>query len=107
MEKATVYFTKDLSAKGLMKAYNALGVQLKGKVAVKISTGEPGGHNFLQPALIQDLVKALNGTIVECNTAYEDGALLRRSIGRPSRNTGSRPSRPVTSWTKRATWRSP
>ena len=70
MEKATVYFTKDLSAKGLMKAYNALGVQLKGKVAVKISTGEPGGHNFLQPALIQDLVKALNGTIVECNTAY-------------------------------------
>ncbi len=52
MEKATVYFTKDLSAKGLMKAYNALGVQLKGKVAVKISTGEPGGHNFLQPSLI-------------------------------------------------------
>ena len=74
MEKATVYFTKDLSAKGLMKAYNALGVQLKGKVAVKISTGEPGGHNFLQPALIQDLVKALNGTIVECNTAYGDAA---------------------------------
>ena len=70
MEKATVYFTKDLSPQGLMKAYNALGVQLKGKVAVKISTGEPGGHNFLQPALIQDLVKALNGTIVECNTAY-------------------------------------
>ena len=70
MEKATVYFTKDLSAKGLMKAYNALGVQLKGKVAVKISTGEPGGHNFLQPALLQDLVKALNGTNVASNTAY-------------------------------------
>ena len=76
MEKATVYFTKDLSAQGLMKAYNALGVQLKGKVAVKISTGEPGGHNFLQPALIQDLVKALNGTIVECNTAYAGTALF-------------------------------
>ena len=46
-------------------------MQLKGKVAVKISTGEPGGHNFLQPALIKDLVQQLQGTIVECNTAYE------------------------------------
>lgn len=70
MDKATVYFTEDISPKGLMKAYKALGVTLPGKVAVKISTGEPGGHNFLQPALIADLVKSLDGTIVECNTAY-------------------------------------
>lgn len=70
MDKATVYFTKDISPEGLMKAYKALGVELPGKVAVKISTGEPGGHNFLQPALIADLVKSLDGTIVECNTAY-------------------------------------
>ena len=42
----------------------------EGKVAVKISTGEPGGHNFLQPALIKNLVQKVNGTIVECNTAY-------------------------------------
>ena len=70
MEKATVYFTKDISPDGLAKAYKALGVELPGKVAVKISTGEPGGHNFLQPALIKDLVAALDGTIVECNTAY-------------------------------------
>ena len=54
MEKATVYFTKDISPDGLAKAYKALGVELPGKVAVKISTGEPGGHNFLQPALIKD-----------------------------------------------------
>lgn len=71
MEKAKVYFTKELTPQGLMKAYEALGVTLKGKVAVKISTGEPGGHNFLQPALIGPLVQALQGTIVECNTAYE------------------------------------
>ena len=70
MEKATVYFTKDISPDELAKAYKALGVELPGKVAVKISTGEPGGHNFLQPALIKDLVAALDGTIVECNTAY-------------------------------------
>ena len=47
-----------------------MGRELKGKVAVKISTGEPGGHNFLNPNLIKDLVHKLNGTIVECNTAY-------------------------------------
>ena len=70
MDTATVYFTKDISPAGLAKAYEALGVTLPGKVAVKISTGEPGGHNFLQPALIADLVKSLNGAIVECNTAY-------------------------------------
>lgn len=66
-----VFFTADISPEGLVKAYDALGATLKGKVAVKISTGEPGGHNFLQPALIAPLVKKLNGTIVECNTAYE------------------------------------
>lgn len=47
--------------------------QTEGKVAVKLSTGEPGGHNFLQPALIKDLVQQVGGTIVECNTAYGGG----------------------------------
>lgn len=70
MDKATVYVTKDISPEGLMRAYQALNIELPGNVAVKISTGEPGGHNFLQPALIKDLVTALDGTIVECNTAY-------------------------------------
>ena len=51
--------------------YDALGIRLSGKTAVKISTGEPGGHNFLQPALIGPLTERLHGTIVECNTAYE------------------------------------
>ncbi len=67
---SVVYFTKDISPQGLVKAYEALGAELKGRVAVKISTGEPGGHNFLQPALIAPLVQKLEGVIVECNTAY-------------------------------------
>ena len=71
MEKAKVYFTEEITPEALQKIYHALGVTLRGKVAVKISTGEPGGHNFLQPALIAPLVQELNGTIVECNTAYE------------------------------------
>jgi uncharacterized Fe-S center protein len=71
MEKANVYFTRDISPAGLEKVFEALGVKLKGRVAVKISTGEPGGHNFLSPDLIRGLVQKLDGTIVECNTAYE------------------------------------
>lgn len=70
MDQAQVYFTKDISPAGLMRIYDALGVRLKGRVAVKISTGEPGGHHFLSPVLIAPLVTALGGTLVECNTAY-------------------------------------
>ncbi len=70
MKKSKVYFSKEISADSLIKIYKALGKELKGKVAVKISTGEPGGHNFLQPNLIAPLIKMINGTIVECNTAY-------------------------------------
>ena len=70
MEKATVYMTKEITPTALQRIYDALGVTLSGKVAVKISTGEPGGHNFLSPSLIQGLVSQLKGTIVECNTAY-------------------------------------
>lgn len=70
MEKSKVYFTKDISSQGLIKIFEALNRELKGKVAVKISTGEPGGHHFLSPQLIKPLVDKLNGTIVECRTAY-------------------------------------
>jgi len=66
-----VYMTTDISAEGLVKVYEALGVEATGNVAVKISTGEPGGKNYLKPALIKDLVQKVNGTIVECNTAYK------------------------------------
>jgi uncharacterized Fe-S center protein len=67
---STVYFTADISPAGLMAAYNALGLEASGKVAVKISTGEPGNTHYLSPDLIKGLVQRVNGTIVECNTAY-------------------------------------
>ena len=71
MQKSIVYFTPEITSDALLRIYHALAHPLSGRVAVKISTGEPGGHNFLQPALIAPLVDALHGTIVECNTAYE------------------------------------
>lgn len=67
---STVWMTKEISPSSLVKIYEALGRPATGRVAVKVSTGEPGGHNFLQPALIKDLVHQVKGTIVECNTAY-------------------------------------
>lgn len=70
VDSAVVYMTREISPEAIVKLYKALGREAKGKVAIKISTGEPGGHNFLQPALISDFVKLTNGTIVECNTAY-------------------------------------
>lgn len=70
MEKSKVYFTKSITPESLIKMYEVVGKELPGKVGVKISTGEPGGHHFLNPNLIKDLVNKLNGTIVECNTAY-------------------------------------
>ena len=68
-----VYMFKEISPENLVKIYEALGREATGKVAVKLSTGEPGGHNFLQPALIKDLVQKVKGTIVDCNTAYGGG----------------------------------
>ena len=65
-----VYMTTDISPEGLVKVYEALGVDYDGKVAVKISTGERGGHNFLKADLIAPLVQKVEGTIVECNVAY-------------------------------------
>lgn len=67
---AQVFFTTDISPEGLDGVWNALGAAVAGNVAVKLSTGEPGGHNFLQPSLIGGLVQKLGATIVECNTAY-------------------------------------
>lgn len=70
MEKAKVYFTKEITPESLVRIYEALGVEATGKVGVKISTGEAGGHNYLKPELIKDLVNKLNANILECNTAY-------------------------------------
>ncbi len=66
-----VYFTRDISPNGLAKAYKALNWKPTGKVGVKISTGESSKSNYLRPELIKDLIADLDGTIVECNTAYD------------------------------------
>lgn len=65
-----VYFLSDISPEALVMIYEALGVQLPGKVGVKMSTGESTRSNYLRPELIADLIHLVNGTIVECNTAY-------------------------------------
>lgn len=68
-----VYFTREITPAAMERVYEALGRKAAGRVAVKLSTGEPGGNNFLKPALIGPLVKRVGGVIVECNTAYGGG----------------------------------
>ncbi len=67
---STVYFTSNISSTGLMNIYNALEFTPHGNTAIKLSTGEAGGNYYLSPELIKELVQSVNGTIVECNTAY-------------------------------------
>lgn len=70
-ELPKVYFIKDITSENLIKIYEALGRKAEGKnVAIKLSTGEAGNPNFLQPTLIKDLVQMVKGTIIEGNTAY-------------------------------------
>lgn len=73
MEKSKVYFIKDISSENVIKAYEALGIELKGNVAVKLHSGEPGNQNFLRPDFMKPAVDHVGGTIVECNTAYDGG----------------------------------
>lgn len=83
-ERATVYFTSEISPESLVRIFKVLGVQPEGNVAVKISTGESAQSNHLRPELIGDLVKEVKGSIVECNTAYRGNrsntAAHRRAI---------------------------
>ncbi len=73
MEKAKVYFTKEITPESVVRLYDILGVKLNGKVAVKLHSGEEGNQNYLRPEFVENIVKHVNGTVVECNTAY-DGA---------------------------------
>ena len=70
MEKAKVYFCKEITPDNVVKLYQKLGVSLPGKVAVKVHSGEEGNQNYLRPAFMKPMVEYVNGTIVECNTAY-------------------------------------
>ena len=71
--KSKVYFTHEISSEKLLEIYKKLGVELKGKVAVKVHSGEKGNQNYLKPLFYKDIIDYVKGTVVECNTAY-DGA---------------------------------
>ena len=70
MEKAKVYFCKEITSENLVKLYKKLGIELTAKVAVKVHSGEEGNQNYLKPEFMKDIVNYVNGTVVECNTAY-------------------------------------
>lgn len=71
MEKAKVYFTKEVSPESIVKMYEKLGVVLPGKVAVKLHSGEEGNQNYMKPEFVKAIVDKVDGVVVECNTAYE------------------------------------
>lgn len=67
-----VYFTRDLSPEKVVELYKALGVELRGRVAIKLHSGEKGNQNFLGPSFWRPMIEEVKGTVVECNTAYGD-----------------------------------
>ena len=73
MEKSKVYFCKEITPENIVKIYEVLNKKLTGKVAVKLHSGEKGNQNYIKPEMVKKIVEHVNGTVVECNTAY-DGA---------------------------------
>lgn len=71
MEKSKVYFTNEITPESIVNIYKTLGVNLNGKVAVKLHSGEEGNQNYLRPEMVKNIVEYVKGTVVECNTAYE------------------------------------
>ena len=82
-EKAVVYFTKEITPQAMIRLYEAMGVKLPGKVAVKLHSGEVGNQNFLCPDFMKPMIDYVKGTIVECNTAYEGSVIPPRNTGIP------------------------
>lgn len=71
MSKSKVYFIKDINSENIVRIYKELNISLKEKVAVKVHSGEKGNQNYLRPEFLKDIINYVNGTVVECNTAYE------------------------------------
>ena len=69
--KSKVYFSSKITKESVLNLYKILGVKLEGNVAIKVHSGEPGNQNFLKPDFWEDIINEVNGTVVECNTAYE------------------------------------
>lgn len=100
MSKSTVYFTSSLTPDAVVSLYRRLGIDLPGRVAVKVHSGEEGNQNYLHPSFLKPMVDAVSGTVVECNTAY-GGARNTTSTGSCSKPTaGPRSSRSIF-WTPR------
>lgn len=70
MEKSKVYFKKEITPESVVKIYEALGISLPGKVAIKLHSGEKGNQNYIRPEFVRPIVEKLNATVVECNAAY-------------------------------------
>lgn len=71
MEKAKVYFTTKITPESVVEMFEKIGVDLKGNVAVKLHSGEKGNQNYIRPEFVRAIVEKVNGTVVECNTAYD------------------------------------
>ena len=85
-QSSKVYLTREISPESLVKIYKALGVEAKGRVAVKMSTGEGSNPNYLKPELVKNLIWEVDGTIVECNTAYGNGPADKKDERNTSEN---------------------
>ena len=71
MEKSKVYFCKEITPENIVKMYETVGRKLQGNVAVKLHSGERENQNYIRPEMVKDIIEHVNGTVVECNTAYE------------------------------------
>ena len=71
MEKSKVYFTRNITSENVLKMYKVLNIELQGRVCVKVHSGEAGNKNYLKPLFFKDVIDYVNGTVVECNTAYD------------------------------------
>ena len=71
MEKSKVYFTRNITSENVLKMYKVLNIELQGRVCVKVHSGEAGNQNYLKPLFFKDIINYVNGTVVECNTAYD------------------------------------
>ena len=109
MSKSTVYFTNELTPEAVVKMYKQLGVELPGKVAVKVHSGEDGNQNYLHPEFMKPVIDAVHGTVVECNTAY--GGARNETPKHMRADEKTRLERPVSTWTswtpKALTWSGP
>ena len=86
--KPIVYFSREITPEKVLELYRVLGKELPGKIAVKVHSGEEGNQNFLHPEFWKSVVDAVNGTVVECNTAYEGARNLTEQHRRLLRKHG-------------------